>query len=131
MTRSDDGIDDERILTRKKSNYSKSGDSETINMVWDDGVYKAPDAPGIVDRIEKHGLVKAVLNVVDEGWNSNNPYKGNGDRSAKKALPYHPDLKKHPPGLVYKTFQECHSRGFVILNGENPRHRGYEVVKRP
>ena len=40
LTRPDDGLPEQRVLTRKKSNYSTSGDDVKIDLIWKDGVLK-------------------------------------------------------------------------------------------
>jgi RecA-family ATPase len=41
LTRPEDGLPEQRVLTRKKSNYSASGDDVKLELIWKDGVLKA------------------------------------------------------------------------------------------
>jgi RecA-family ATPase len=44
LTRPEDGLPEQRVLTRKKSNYSASGDDVKIDLIWADGVLKPPSS---------------------------------------------------------------------------------------
>jgi len=83
--RSDDG-DDIRILSRKKSNYSASGDSHDVTMLWDQGVYQLPSAPDQVDRIEQRALKNRIISEVQDAFLRGAGYRKRGPRSYKTAL---------------------------------------------
>jgi RecA-family ATPase len=58
---------DERILTRKKSNWAKAG--ETIEMRWCDGAFiHKPQPTGIVGWIGRNHADRVFLELFDEMW---------------------------------------------------------------
>ena len=42
LARPKDGLPDERVLTRKKANYARAGDDQSINLLWHEGVLVTP-----------------------------------------------------------------------------------------
>jgi RecA-family ATPase len=55
---------DQRVLTRKKSNWAKKG--ETLPMHWKDGVLVAdPSATGIIGSIERSACERVFLDLLD------------------------------------------------------------------
>jgi RecA-family ATPase len=56
---------DRRILTRKKSNWAKTG--ETIEMHWKDGVLVADQSPGgIIGSINRRACERVFLDLLDK-----------------------------------------------------------------
>ena len=73
LTRPEDGLPEQRVLTRKKSNYSASGDDVKIDLIWKDGVLKPASSSNAV-------AVKSVENqikqMVEAAWDDGRPYHG-------------------------------------------------------
>jgi len=107
--RSDDG-DDIRILSRKKSNYSSSGDSHDVTLLWDKGVYQLPTAPDQVDRIEQRALKNKVLTEIQESFVRGAGYRKQGPRSYKMALP---KAVADAPARVVKLVNEMYADGVL------------------
>ena len=115
--------DDIRILSRKKSNYSASGDSHDVTLLWDQGVYQLPTAPDQLDRIENNSVKNKILDEVESAFIDGAGYKSRGARSIKTALPKAISAR---PSLVVKLFRQLETDGFVAMNS----HGGYKVIKR-
>ena len=107
--RSEDG-DDIRILSRKKSNYSSSGDSHDITLLWDQGVYQLPSSPDQVDRIEQRALKNKVLSELQDSFLRGSGYRKQGPRSYKTALP---KAVADTPARVVKIVNERYADGFL------------------
>ena len=120
--RSDDD-DDVRTLSRKKSNYSASGDSHDVTLLWDQGVYQLPTAPDQIDRIENNSVKNKILDEVESAFIDGAGYKSRGARSIKTALPKAISAR---PALVVKLFRQLETDGFVAMHS----HGGYKVIKR-
>jgi RecA-family ATPase len=73
LTRPEDGLPEQRVLTRKKSNYSASGDDVKLDLVWQDGVLKPVDDED--SRVAIKSIENQILDLVTEAWEAKNPYK--------------------------------------------------------
>lgn len=74
LTRPEDGLPEQRVLTRKKSNYSASGDDVKIDLLWSDGVLK-PAADNKVSGVAIASVENQILQMVDRAWDESRPYK--------------------------------------------------------
>lgn len=73
LTRPEDGLPEQRVLTRKKSNYSASGDDVRLELIWANGVLKPlaeADQGLAVKSIETQ-----ILQMVKQAWDVGRPYK--------------------------------------------------------
>jgi RecA-family ATPase len=73
LTRPEDGLPEQRVLTRKKSNYSASGDDVKIELVWQDGVLKPANDED--SRLATKSIENQILDQVAQAWDAKNPYK--------------------------------------------------------
>jgi hypothetical protein len=80
LTRPEDGLPEQRILTRKKSNYSASGDDVKIDLLWVDGVLKSA-TESKDSAVAIHSIEHQILHLVSAAWDDKHPYK------AKKGAP--------------------------------------------
>ena len=103
--RSEDG-DDIRTLSRKKSNYSASGDSHNVTLLWDRGVYQLPTQPDQVDRIEQRALKNKIISEIQSAFARDAGYRKQGPRSFKTALP---KAVQEAPGQVVKIVNEMYA----------------------
>ena len=75
-----DSLPEERVLTRKKSNYSESGDDTAISLFWKRGVLEA--VASIYDTVDNTEFAAArdrILEIVGQAWNADDPLKGRRD----------------------------------------------------
>ena len=79
LTKPDDGLPEQRIITRKKSNYSSSGDDVKIDLIWQDGVLKPTETEG--SQLAVKSVEAQIYSNVRAAWESRVPYK------AKKGAP--------------------------------------------
>ena len=88
MTR-DDVIDDLRILSRKKSNYSDISNESDVRLIWQAGALQLPTSPDAIDKIEMRALRQRVLESVSEAWKAKKPFrsKNSNGRKVQIALP--------------------------------------------
>ena len=86
FSRSDDA-DDVRTLSRKKSNYSQSGDSTDMTLLWDQGVYQLPSSPTQIDRIENRALKNRIIEAVSAAAAEGKPFQKRTGRKILDALP--------------------------------------------
>jgi len=86
LTRPEDGLPEQRILTRKKSNYSSSGDDVKIDLLWSEGVLKTvAENPGSAVAIRS--LENQIMLLVGQAWDANKPYKAKrGNRFLDTAM---------------------------------------------
>ena len=80
LTRPEDGIAEQRVLTRKKSNYSAAGDDVKMDLLWVDGVLK-PAAESQDSAVAVRSIENQILHLVDQAWAAKLPFK------AKKGAP--------------------------------------------
>jgi len=112
FSRADDA-DDVRYLSRKKSNYSQSGDSTNITLVWDEGVYQIPQLPNQLDKIENRALKNRIINLIKQAEKEGNPFRQRTGRKIAEALPALLAEKKQK---VMKLVSELEISGEIIVD---------------
>ena len=105
--------DDVRYLSRKKSNYSQSGDSTNITLVWDEGVYQIPQLPNQLDKIENSALKKKIMDLIKQAEKEGNPFRQRTGRKIAEALPALLGEKKQK---VMKLVSELEISGEIIVD---------------
>ena len=119
--------DDVRVLSRKKSNYSETGDESNVMLIWESGVLQVPTSQSAVDRIEQRALKLNIAEAVDRAWKDKTPFrsKNSSGRKVTTALPR--EIKGHRKGVVLRAFMELCDDGFIT----HVERKGYEVVEMP
>jgi RecA-family ATPase len=74
LTRPEDGLPEQRILTRKKSNYSASGDDVKLDLIWSEGVLK-PAADNKISDVAISSIENQIVQFVRQAWEERRPYK--------------------------------------------------------
>lgn len=72
LTKPSDGDQNDRSLSRKKSNYSASGDDTAIQLQWQDGVIM-PFAASITEWPETD-VCRQVVRAINDAWSSGIPW---------------------------------------------------------
>ena len=80
LTRPEDGLPEQRVLTRKKSNYSVSGDDVKLDLLWADGVLKLASGS---NAVAVKSVENQILQMVGIAWDSGRPYKGKRGDNAR------------------------------------------------
>jgi hypothetical protein len=73
LTRPEDGLPEQRVLTRKKSNYSASGDDVKVELIWSGGVLKPLASAD--EGLAVKSLENQIMQMVKQAWNADRPYK--------------------------------------------------------
>jgi len=112
--RPEDGVDDNlRVLTRKKSNYSVSGSSTDVTLIWDAGVYQLPTSPDQVDRIEQRALKKRICEAIDNAQKDGAPFRPKSGRKIRDTLPV---LLGEQRKVVLHALQSLELEGAVVCD---------------
>lgn len=75
LTKPETGLPEQRVLTRKKSNYSAAGDDVKLDLIWSKGaIIPQADAD---DETAVKSAVNQVLRKVSEAFESGRPYGAN------------------------------------------------------
>lgn len=78
LTKPEDGLPEQRILTRKKSNYSAAGDDVKLDLIWFKGaIVRQADAEKADDGTAIKSAVNQILRKVHEAFERGQPYGGN------------------------------------------------------
>ena len=117
-----DTDDDVRILSRKKSNYSQSGDSTDMTLLWDQGVYQLPSSPGQMDRIQNRALKNKIIAAIDDAFNAGLPFQMRSGRKISTALP---TLLNERQGVVMRAVRDLENEGEITMQARV----GYRIVK--
>ena len=86
LSRSRDA-DDVRTLSRKKSNYSQSGEDTGITLLWDNGVYLIPSTPDQMDKMESRALKEKIIEAVGQAAKDGKHFRQKTGRKIADALP--------------------------------------------
>jgi RecA-family ATPase len=78
LTKPDDGLPEQRILTRKKSNYSAAGDDVKLELMWFKGaIVRQADAEKSDDGTAVKSAVNQILRKVHDAFERGQPYGNN------------------------------------------------------
>jgi RecA-family ATPase len=78
LTKPEGGLPEQRVLTRKKSNYSNSGDDVKLDLMWFKGaIVRQNDAEKADDATAIKSAVNQILRKVNGAFERGQPYGGN------------------------------------------------------
>ena len=108
---------DARVLSTKKSNYSRSGD--TINLRWRNGAFvREYDAYDSVEGIERRSVEKAFLEALqaalDAGMEPSHAVQARGNY-APKLLAKRPEVKGYKQRDLIRAMDNLVGRGEIVL----------------
>jgi RecA-family ATPase len=132
LTKPENGLDEERILTRMKANYASSGEETGVHLVFNSGVLTPTSRAGddTVFRIELNNAQRKIREMVDHAWNEKRPYKPTktSDRYLYRAIT--DELTRD--GMNKEIVVEALRRMVVnedIVKGRNKDMRGWKVAE--
>jgi RecA-family ATPase len=106
---------DERLLTRKKANWAKIGD--TIEMRWKDGVFigKTP-ATGTVGSIERRTAERVFLDLLDKATEENRYVSSspNAGAYAPRAFARRPDRDGHTQAELLRAMERLFAAREIV-----------------
>jgi hypothetical protein len=130
LTRPEEGASDERILTRGKANYAKSGDETAIRLFYADGVLRACDDADDGDSI-LWAAREEVCKLVDRAWNAGRPYsaqKGHA-RYIYAALPADMASGGFAPQVTRQALRELIVDDATVTLAKGRDKRGYRTSR--
>jgi RecA-family ATPase len=124
--------DNARILTRKKTNVARRG--ETLELQWRDGVFVAKQAPtGIIASIERRTARRVFLELLQRTVDENQPVTSNSRSGnyAPRLFVTRPERERFKVPDFSRAMQELFASG-EIKNVETwwNRHRLTRIVPR-
>lgn len=125
LTRPEDGLPEQRVLTRKKSNYSASGDDVKLDLIWTDGVLKAA-ANAKVSSVAVASVENQIIQMVERAWDESRPYKAKkGPRYLDAAMVdfFGSRVEK---GVIITALNSLKSQEKIVVDRVGDR-RGYRV----
>ena len=111
FSRDDADNDDVRTLSRKKSNYSSSGQSTDMTLLWENGVYVLPTEQSQIDRIEARALKNKIVDAIAAACREGAPFK---QRSGRKLLDVLPTLLNERRKFIVKAVTELELEGAIV-----------------
>ena len=128
LTRPEEGNGDERLLTRGKANYAKSGDETGIRLFYEAGVLHAAEDVEDGDSV-LWSAVREATEMVRSKWDSGSPYNDRKDhaRFIHKALVTDLMHAGYKPMVARQAVRECIEDGKVKSGASNGK-RGYRCA---
>jgi hypothetical protein len=129
LARPEEGASDERILTRGKANYAKSGDETALRLFYAEGVLHACDDAEDGDSM-LWAAKEEVCKLIDRAWGANQPYsaqKGH-KRHVYAMLPGELQRSGYGPQLARQAIRECEDEGLIGPGRDNSK-RGYRTLQ--
>jgi hypothetical protein len=118
---------DIRVLTRKKSNYARAG--ETLTVRWTDGVLVRVEA---ASQQDEEDVRRRVLEEIRRAWDEGQPYSDAPQATRRYVLMHLPRRIGIPRGLVERAYLALTDSGHVRVEMHD-RHgnvRGLKVTRR-
>lgn len=128
LTRPEEGAGDERLLTRGKANYAKSGDETGVRLFYEGGVLHAAEDVEDGDSV-LWGAMRDAAEMVRSRWDSGSPYndRKDHDRFIHKALVTDLMHSGYKPAVARQAVRECIEDG-KIKSGASNGKRGYRCL---
>lgn len=128
LTRPEEGGSDERLLTRGKANYAKSGDDTGVRLFYEGGVLHAADDVADGDSV-LWGAIRDASEMVRSKWDSGSPYndRKDHDRFIHKALVTDLMRSGYNAKIARQAVRECIEDGKVKAGASNGK-RGYRCA---
>lgn len=129
LTRPEEGSSDERILTRGKANYAKSGDETAIRLVYADGVLHAQEDAASGDSMLWAAREEA-MRLVDRAWSGGRPFmqQQGHPRNIYAALPAEMKQAGFGPQITRQAIREALQEGLIAPSRTGDK-RGYRSSK--
>lgn len=130
LSRPEEGASDERILTRGKANYAKSGDETAIRLFYADGVLHACDDAEDGDSI-LWAAKEEACKLVDRAWSQGRPYSGQKGhaRFIYTALPDEMAKGGFSAQIVRQALRELIVDDSVVTLAKGRDKRGYRTSR--
>lgn len=129
LTKPEDGLPEQRILTRKKSNYSAAGDDVKLELMWFKGaIVRQADAEKTDDATAIKSAINQILRKVNEAFERGQPYGDNSgyDSFIGKRVPLEmPHVDRRIIGAALDQIRQ----GQMILKGKTSSgdRRGFRL----
>lgn len=131
LTKPEDGLPEQRILTRKKSNYSAAGDDVKLELMWFKGaIVRQADAEQSDDSVAIKSAVHQILRKVNEAFECGQPYGANAgyDSFIGKKIPEEmPHVDRRIIGAALDHIRRKQMIESAKTSSGN--RRGYRVVE--
>ena len=132
LCKPENGMDDERQLMCRKSNYSVSSDL-MIDLVWQEGVFIIPASTDgdTVARINYKNIATALLDRVEKAWSEGRPYTAKRDhpRSLDRLMMDSVSLREDR-NAMRKALQEAKRDEWIEVSRTGQK-RGYRLAAPP
>jgi hypothetical protein len=125
LTRPEDGLPEQRILTRKKSNYSASGDDVKLDLIWSDGVLQ-PAATTKLAGTAIASIENQILQMVDRAWDEGRPYKAKKGPRFLDAMMVETFASRVEKGVIIAALANLKMHEKIAVDRVGDR-RGYRV----
>lgn len=128
LTRPEEGAGDERLLTRGKANYAKSGDETGVRLFYENGVLHAAEDVEDGDSV-LWGAIRDAVSMAGRKWDSGSPYndRKDHDRFIHKALVTDLMQSGYKPMVARQAVREAIEDG-KLKHGASNGKRGYRCV---
>jgi hypothetical protein len=123
LTRPEDGLPEQRVLTRKKSNYSASGDDVKIELMWADGVLKPASSN---NAVAVKSVENQIIQMVGIAWDEDRPYhaKRGGERFLDGKMSEH-FAGRVPSDVLISAIKNLKETGAIFTSQSGKK--GYQV----
>lgn len=131
LTRPEDGLPEQRILTRKKSNYSAAGDDVKLELMWFKGaIVRQADAEKADEATAIKSAVNQILRKVQEAFERGHPYGANSgyDSFIGKRIPE--EMPHMDRRIIGAALDEIRRKQMIeTAKTSSGNRRGYRVVE--
>jgi hypothetical protein len=136
LTRPEDGGPNDRILTRKKSNYAASGDETALPLQWHEGVIVPVSGTNSNSMAWPDKKVCTdILRTIDRAWKAGSPWSS--DPRTRKDGRFAPlliaDSFPVKPQLAVQMMETWLMRGFLSVEivDSHSKRKGIKVLQYP
>jgi hypothetical protein len=130
LTRPEEGLPEQRTLTRKKSNYSASGDDVTLDLVWREGVLRLTGSDKLAAVASCERAIKEAITAAREaGWSYKSRQGGGKPELHKAMLDLLGARFKNDGDVISQALKNLGDRGAIqcVKTGDL---RGYLVLEK-
>jgi hypothetical protein len=126
LTKDEDGLPEQRILTRKKANYAASGDDVKLDLIWSDGVLKS-SATAKISQTAIASIETQIQQMVDRAWDEGRPYKAKKGPRFLDAMMVETFGSRVEKGVIITALANLKMHEKITVDRVGDR-RGYRVI---
>ena len=131
LTKPEQGLPDQRVLIRKKSNYAAAGDDEKIDLLWKEGAIVPLSSVDekAKDDVAVRSAIQQILQKVDAAFTAQHPYGSHKGYENYLPRAMQEQMKHVKTTVLAQALNRLLTEQLVVAGKTAGKNKGYEVTE--